>query len=294
MSQEKQSGFMHWYESYNGKKVVNIIYCLGASVVIIGALFKIMHFPGAGPVLMTGMITEAMLFAIGCLDKPHVDFHWEQVFPQLMGHGANPALLEELSKRPKPTLLGGMEGGSSSRSDVPALSEKDMASLKEGINGLAKTATQLSELSNVAMVTNQLAEKMEVAGQAAGQFVTSMNNFGRQSEVLTSTYTTVANDMQAVVEGTKAYQQNVEALGQKVGSLGSVYEMQLAAVQAQSEKMKQINTNVEAVSADMQKMQTTVAEAAKSYVAYEDGAKKLAQQIADLNKIYGNMLNALA
>ena len=73
---KQESGFIHWYESYKGKKVTGIIYSAGASVVIIGALFKIMHFPGAGPVLMTGMITESILFMIGVLDKPHVDFHW--------------------------------------------------------------------------------------------------------------------------------------------------------------------------------------------------------------------------
>ena len=43
------SKFMNWYESYQGKKVVGCVYSLGASIVIVGALFKIMHFPGAGP-----------------------------------------------------------------------------------------------------------------------------------------------------------------------------------------------------------------------------------------------------
>ena len=38
--------FMHWYESYQGKNIVNIVYSVGASVVIIGALFKILHWPG--------------------------------------------------------------------------------------------------------------------------------------------------------------------------------------------------------------------------------------------------------
>ena len=289
---KKESGFIHWYESYKGKKVTGIVYSAGASVVIIGALFKIMHFPGAGPVLMTGMITEAVLFMIGVLDKPHVDFHWEQVFPQIMGYGADPELLDELATRPKPTLLGNM--GSNDAAKVPALDEKQLSALKEGIDGLAKTATQLSELGKVATATNQLAEKMEVAGQAATQFVSSMNDFGHQSQVLTGTYAAVANDMQAVVEGTKAYQQNVEAMGQKVGKLNSVYEMQLGLIQTQGEKLNTINTTVDAVSANMQKMQTTISEAAQSYVAYEDGAKKLAQQVADLNKIYGNMLNALA
>ena len=106
-----QSKFMQWYESYSGKKIVGCVYSLGASIVIIGALFKIMHFPGAGPMLIAGMSVEALLFAIGCLDKPHAEFHWESVFPQLVGHGADPELIKELESRPRPTLLGGVGGG---------------------------------------------------------------------------------------------------------------------------------------------------------------------------------------
>ena len=112
--------FMEWYGSYQGKRVVGMVYSIGASVVIIGALFKIMHFPGAGAVLMVGMITEALLFLIGCLDKPHPEFHWHEVFPQLLGHGTEPELLKEMQARPKPTLMGGVgggaEGGSSAQS----------------------------------------------------------------------------------------------------------------------------------------------------------------------------------
>ena len=70
MATEKQGlwdRFMHWYESYDGKNKVNIIYSVCASVVIIGALFKILHWPGASTVLMIGMFTEAFLFLIGTL-----------------------------------------------------------------------------------------------------------------------------------------------------------------------------------------------------------------------------------
>ena len=95
--------FMHWYESYKGKTVVNIVYSLGASVVIIGALFKILHWPGASTVLMIGMFTESFLFLIGTLDKPHAEFHWENVFPQLLEYGAKPELLEEKSHQARRT-----------------------------------------------------------------------------------------------------------------------------------------------------------------------------------------------
>ena len=98
--------FMLWYESYQGKRVVGVVYSVGASVVIIGALFKIMHWPGASAVLIAGMCTEAFLFVIGALDKPHPEFNWSNVFPQLLEYGTNPEILEEKANQPRPTLLG--------------------------------------------------------------------------------------------------------------------------------------------------------------------------------------------
>lgn len=297
MSQEKRSGFMGWYESYSGKKIVNMVYCLGASVVIIGALFKILHWPGASQVLMVGMFTEAFLFGIGCLDKPHVDFHWEEVFPQLLGYGAEPAKLEELAKRPKPTLLGGMGGGSAApagNSVATALSDKDMEALKGGINDLAKTAVQLGELGKVATASAKLAEKMEVAEQATGQFATSAAKLGTQSEALNQAYINVANDMQGVVEKTRNYQNGVAELGNKIGQMNSVYDLQLAALQQQNEQVKTATEQFNHVAANIQKMTASTEEAMRNQAAYEEGVKKLAAQVTDLNKIYGNMLTALA
>lgn len=296
MSQEKRSGFMGWYESYGGKKVVNMVYCLGASVVIIGALFKILHWPGASQVLMVGMFTEAFLFGIGCLDKPHVDFHWEEVFPQLLGYGAEPEKLEELARRPKPTLLGNMGGGAAGGSAISStsLSEKDMEALKGGINDLAKTAVQLSELGKVATASNNLTEKMEAAGQAAGQFAASAAQLGQQSEALNATYVTVANDMQGVVEQTRNYQRGVVALGDKIGQMNSVYDLQLAALQQQNEQVKVATDQFSRVATNIQKMTASSEEAMRNHAVYEEGVKKLATQVTDLNKIYGNMLTALA
>ena len=358
---KKESGFIRWYESYQGKKVTGIVYSAGASVVIIGALFKIMHFPGAGPVLMTGMITESLLFMIGVLDKPHQDFHWENVFPQVCGYGTEPEYLAELQSRPRPTLLGaGSEEGTAPAEDkkkanVPAISDKDMEALKEGIDGLAKTAVQLQDLGKVAVASNKLGEKMEAAGEkmeaagakmdsaaeavgqkmtaaaeaagqklgaamdaagqkmvaagdkmavigdAAAKFAASSDAVTKKNEELGAAYGTIVTDMQNVVAGTKNLQKGVETIGAKLGSLNSVYELQLNALQAQVEAYKvqtaQVNAaadQVKAMTADVQKMQASISEAAKEHAAYEASAKKLAQQVADLNKVYGNMLNALA
>lgn len=304
---------MHAYGSYKGKKVVNCVYSIGASVVIIGALFKIMHFPGAGPVLMAGMITEAFLFLIGCLEDPHPEFHWGNVFPQLLEYGTEPELLKEMQSRPHPTLLGAgvaggetpnMQGGAqggAKGANVPALSEKDMDALRDGIGNLAKTAVQLSELGKVAASTNKLGEKLDAAGEAAEQFVVAGKTISEKSEALGAAYTQVAADMQKVATGTKAYETNVNAIAGQLSSLNAVYELQLKTIQAQvdaykaqTEKVAATNTQIETLTANVKKMSDAATEALKSHEAYEAGAKKLASQVADLNKVYGNMLNALA
>ena len=294
--------FMEWYGSYQGKRVVGMVYSIGASVVIIGALFKIMHFPGAGAVLMVGMITEAMLFMIGCLDKPHPEFHWHEVFPQLLGHGTEPHLLEEMQSRPKPTLMGGGVGTAGTASaNVPALSEKEMSALKDGIAGLAKTATQLSELGKVATATTQLSEKLDAAGQAAEQFVVAGKTISEKSEALGVTYSQVADDMKKVAAGTKDYENQVAAVAKQLNSLNAVYELQVNAVQAQveaykaqAEKVNGATAQIDGLTATVKKMTDVSAEALKAQEAYEAAAKKLAGQVADLNKVYGNMLNALS
>jgi len=288
MATEKKGGFLAWYESYQGKRVTGVVYSVGAAVVIIGALFKILHWPGAEIVLMVGMFTEAFLFTIGVLDAPHPEYHWEQVFPQLISleSGAKPELFEEVSKRDKPTLLGanngGVGGGNGGGAGIPAgtLSDKDQASLSEGIQKLAKTAAQLNDLSNIAATSAKLGEKLEVAGAAMDKFAASAANISGQSE---------------------AYEKGLNAVNANLNNLNAVYELQLKNVQAQADALKvqadktnAATAQVELMADDMKKAAAAAAAAAKSSEAYESAAKQLAAQVADLNKVYGNMLNALA
>ena len=291
--------FMEWYGSYQGKRAVGMVYSIGAAVVIVGALFKIMHWPGASTVLIAGMCTEALLFMIGCLDKPHPEFHWHEVFPQLLGHGTEPGLLAEMQARPKPTLMGGAEGSSSA--SVPALNEKELESLKAGIGNLAKTAAQLSELSTVATATNKLTSRLDAASDAAEQFVSAGKIISEKSDALGSVYAQVTQDMQNVAKGTKEYEVKVADVAKQLTSLNAVYELQLQTLQkqveaykAQTEKVTGATAQVETLTATVKQMTDAAGNALKSQDAYVAGAKQLANQVADLNKVYGNMLNALA
>ncbi len=68
-----------------GKQTMNFLYGMGAAVVIIGALFKLQHWPYANLMLIIGLITEAFIFALSAFDKPDADFDWSLVYPELAG-----------------------------------------------------------------------------------------------------------------------------------------------------------------------------------------------------------------
>ena len=237
--------------------------------------------------LMIGMFTEAFLFLIGTLEHPHPEFHWENVFPQLLEFGTKPELLEEKAKQPRPTLLGagvadGPEvaglpqtstGEPMSPAKVPSLKDEDLKALKDGIADLAKTATQFAELGKVAQTGVKLNEKLAAAEVAT-------ESYTQATSVLAQSYAQVSGDMQNIAEETKAYKAGVEQVGKSIASLNTVYELQLQSVNAQMEAQK----NAAAAAK----------EASDAQIAFANGAKQLQKQVADLNGIYGSMLNALA
>ena len=100
--------------------------------------------------------------------------------------------------------------------------------------------------------------------------------------------------MKKVAAGTKEYENKVAAVAKQLNSLNAVYELQVKTVQAQVDNAKGSAEQLELLNESMTKMNAVVGEALKSQEAYEAGAKKLASQVADLNKVYGNMLNALS
>lgn len=67
------------------KKTMNFTYGMGAAVVIIGALFKIEHLPGASILLKIGLITEAFIFALSAFEPVDHELDWSLVYPELAG-----------------------------------------------------------------------------------------------------------------------------------------------------------------------------------------------------------------
>lgn len=69
-----------------GQRLFNFAYSIGAAIVILGALFKILHLSGGNTLLCIGMGTEVLMFILTAFDRPPKEYHWENVFPELDGH----------------------------------------------------------------------------------------------------------------------------------------------------------------------------------------------------------------
>ncbi len=287
--EKKQSKFAIWYNSDSGKRAVGMVYSVGAAVVIVGALFKIMHWPMAGVLLTAGMLTEAILFTIGVFEKPHKEYEWDRVFSfdgegqALAGAGSMPA---------------GKEG---TMTATGKLDEKDLASLSEGIKGLAETAKDLSSLSVAMGSAKKFTEHMETATEVAAKYAEVQQSLNNVTGNLLTSYEALNGDMNTVVDHTKQYADKVDGINKSLASLNAVYEIQLKNLQAQSEAIaaqaenaRLLADSTNSVAAENKKVQQLTVEAGEEVKKYKESAARLTAQVTELNKVYGNMLNALS
>jgi gliding motility-associated protein GldL len=154
-------GFItEFVESPGYKKIMGKVYGWGASVVLAGALFKIMHYPGAEIMLLLGMGTEIIIFFLSAFEPPHEQPDWSLVYPELRG-------LEPKGPRNK-----GGGGGSDLAALVESgnLDQEVVDKLADGIKKLSATTSQLADVSNASLATESYLQNIKQAGDAVGKF----------------------------------------------------------------------------------------------------------------------------
>ena len=287
---EKRS-FDEVWNSPKVKRIIGAVYSLGASVVIIGAMFKILHLPGAGVTLGIGMVTEAILFAIGIFDAPHVDYHWDHVFPALTAKEPNP--LNYNGTIGGNGLSGGGNFGGPMLPGMEKLSESEAKSLTESIKNMSETAAQLANISRVAGLTDSYASNLNKASEAAALFAEKQTKLDEASSSLLSSYSGIASNMASAQDNTKAFAERASELSKNLGSINTAYELQLKGIQSQASAIESQNAKINAVTTEFEKLQSAVNASAKNMDAYRTMTDQLAKNISDLNNVYGNMLNAI-
>ena len=277
MSAKKMSTLDYIY-TYIVPKITSI----GAGVVILGALFKIMHWEGAAEMLIVGMLTESVIFFLGGFEPVHPDAprpDWSRLYPQL----------DESYKGEAVDLTKNLPTSTSPQKDeqtvakLAALENQIANSITpDKIQGLGQGMKQLAD--NVAKMT-QLADASVATGEYAKNVKLASNAIVEMNKSYSSTISAMS-EMASASKDAKAYHAQVQSLTKNLTELNAVYEVELRSA---SKHVKAMNDFYSSLAVAMQ----NVANASKDTQKFKEELSGLTTNLTALNKVYGGMLNAM-
>ncbi len=274
------------------------LYGWGASLVIIGALFKIMHWPFADYALIIGMGVEAVVFFFSAFEHVPDEPDWKLVYPELAGGEplARPAGQQVISGPQNITLSANLDKLMEEADIGPELINK----LGRGLRNLSDNASRLADLSNATIATNQYIQNMETASKSVLELSQSYKNkaeYLKQDLSLSEEYnSTLKNAVGSLTDMSDAYRQSAskakesvyasEDLTKNLSALNTAYELQMKAASSQTDTAIKFDETIGSVVDNL----NSTAETAKKY---REEMEKLNSNIKALNSVYGNMLSAM-
>jgi gliding motility-associated protein GldL len=264
MAAKKQPGWLHIAISW------------GASIVIIGALAKILHLGGqyANWFIGIGLGIEAILFFLTGFFPPEPELPWERVYPEL-----SDGFSGELPKASARPVSSGSSFSSSAALDKMLEDAKVGPELIESLgNGLRTFGDKVATISNVtdaAVATNDFTGKVRTA---TASFDNLTNAFGKATAQLV--------EMGESKVDSQAYHDQVNNLAKNLSALNAVYELEL---QDSSAHLKSMNKFYQNLSLTMGNFNESMEDSKQ----FKEEVGKLAKNLASLNAIYGNMLTAM-
>lgn len=238
------------------------VYGIGAAVVIVGAMFKIQHWPFASLLLIVGLSTEAIIFFLSAFEPPHEDPDWSLVYPEL-ATGEQRSAGGDSSK----SLTEQLDGMLAEAKIEPEL----IASLGDGMRTLSTQAGQLSDMSDAAVATQEYSDSLRGASTKVNELATT---YQEASESLTG-----LKDGQSYGA---AAGEHLQKMSENLGSLNNMYELQLAEL----EKSRQMYSGMSDL---VENLKDSVDDTRK----YKENIAELSKNLESLNTVYSNMLNAM-
>ena len=251
------------------KKFMAKLYGLGAAVVLVGALFKIQHWPMADFFLIIGLSTEAVIFAFSAFEPLHEEPDWSLVYPEWAT--AEHALGEDFKKDDQRSITEQLDNMLESAKIEPELIE----SLGMGMRSLSDQARQMGEITGAAAATSEYAESLKGASSKVSQ--------------LSDSYAKASESLVGLTENVDAGRSAGESLGRMSKNLGDLNEMYELQLRTSREKMEAANT----MFAGMGEMLTHLRDSVDDTKRYKENISELSTNLAKLNTVYGNMLNAM-
>ncbi|MCC5937741.1 MAG: gliding motility protein GldL [Lunatimonas sp.] len=247
------------------------IYGIGASIVILGAMFKILDWPFASLMIGVGLTTEAIIFFLSAFEPKSDELDWTRVYPELADEaniGATPVkkvvkTTDNTSQKLDQMLENAKIG--------PDLIE----SLGKGIQNLASSTEKMSNLADASVATNDYAQNVRKASQT---LISINDSYEKTASALA--------EMSSASQDAKQYRDQIVNVTKNLSALNNIYEMEL---QDSQNHVKVINKFYSNITAAMEGLN----EAGKETQTFKTELAKLNTNVNSLNKIYGGMLSAM-
>lgn len=292
--------------SERGKRVLNFLYSWGASIVILGALFKLLHLPYANQILFVAMITESIVFFISAFEHPSNEYHWEDVFP----------VLKSRNPMDRPDFSGNTSVNTETQDDVNSqvseaakmagfgaaghvsgdgrlnlagslnVSEEDTKNLSESIKKLSGAAEQISKMAELTEATQKYLEQLSTMSQQMERFSQVTNSLTNVSDVLLNSYKSITDNSDGINQNSRGYVQQMELLNRNVSGLNTIYEIQLKSISSQIESIEHINGGLSRI---REMYDGSVIDSS----VFRNETEKMTRQLSELNQVYSRLLQAM-
>ncbi len=297
-------------ESSGWRKFMAKLYGWGASVVIIGALFKIQHWKGAGLFLTLGLCTEATIFFFSAFEPLKEELDWTLVYPELAG------MTEQDEMEQMQEFGPGFGGRPLERIEnilgEASINEDTLKNIGDGLQKLHKAAANIADISAASVATKEFLNNLqaaaatisgiretysasaegikESASNLANAYVQSAKQVAESGSAVTNTYLQIAetlkNENQILAKSGQTHEEHLEILNKNLSALNSVYELQIKSGNEHLKGAQQVYSGVEDM---INKLKQSVEETNR----YKDEIVKLRDNLSSLNNIYGNMLSSM-
>jgi len=308
------------------KVLMGYTYGWGASLVLIGALFKLQHWNHSGIMLTIGLMTEAFIFFLSAFEPPLEQPDWSKVYPELQEDYELLEPIEEVQSSVKSnfdSLLG-------STNITPELLSKIGKSLVD----LSNTASGISDISTATLATDVYVRNLNSASEsmmAFSEMNTQANNSIHNSiGELVNTYSNTAhkisetgeNMLAKLNESSSKFTKQIDESGSKLsesyqkfsGALEKGFKDFEVNSSSYGESLNKLNKNIESLNVsyerqlkgtsdqihasskffeELNQMNQIIASSAQEMKKYKENAEKLNSHLDALNSVYGNMLGAM-
>jgi len=319
-------GALDFTQKYWWKNFIHKLYSWGASIVLVGALFKITHWPGATIMLTVGLLTEAVIFFFSGIEPPHEEIDWTLVYPELKVSEEG----EDILSSGKGTSRRGGGAGV----ELPATSLESIAKfdemlekagqdglfdkLNQGLNKLNDNVVKLNDITDASVATNEFAENIKSASQkvstlsetyekSANEFSSVANELNsavkNSSQTITYSVDNLSDSFNKTAETVTNHKQELDnAYTNLVGSMDIDFKAIAEGNSEYNEKIGMLNKNLSAINAifemrledaNLDQMVKDIQESATYAKKYSDEINKLSRNLAALNDVYGKMLTAM-